>query len=183
MHYRGVQIQLIENPAIESENYDKGLPNTTDTILILVTAISDIENIKSQLIRSSAKQIVVFNKIDLLNETEKRRIYANLQSKKYNFVMISTKTQEGIEELKEKIFNSFDNLRIFTKEPGKEKSSSPMILKPDSTIRDVAEKIVKGFSEKIKETKIWGPSAKFPGQKVGIQHRLKDLDVVEFRTR
>ena len=46
-----------------------------------------------------------------------------------------------------------------------------------------AEKILKGFSSKIKESKIWGPSSKFPGQQVGLQHELKDLDIVEFKTR
>ncbi len=39
----------------------------------------------------------------------------------YNFVTISTKTKEGIEELKEKIFKGFDKIRVFTKEPGKRK--------------------------------------------------------------
>jgi len=47
----------------------------------------------------------------------------------------------------------------------------------------VAEKILKGFSEKVKETKIWGPSSKFPGQIVGLNHKLRDLDVVEFKTK
>ena len=87
------------------------------------------------------------------------------------------------EELKNKIFQSFDKIRIYTKEPRKEKSPKPMILNPDSTIKDIAEKILKGFSSKVRESKIWGPSSKFPGQKVGLQHKLKDLDVVEFKTR
>ena len=56
-------------------------------------------------------------------------------------------------------------------------------MNPDSTLKNVAEKILKGFSEKVRETKIWGPSSKFPGQKIGLKHKLKDLDVVEFRTR
>ena len=38
------------------------------------------------------------------------------------------------------------------------------------------------FSNKIKETRIWGPSSKYSGQVVGLQHELKDLDVVEFKT-
>ena len=56
-------------------------------------------------------------------------------------------------------------------------------MKKDSTIKNVAEKILKGFAEKIKETKIWGPSSKFPGQIVGLNHKVKDLDIVEFKTR
>jgi len=125
----------------------------------------------------------VFNKIDKLSENEKRKLEATLKSKKYNFVLISTKTKQGIDELKNKLFQSFDKIRVYTKEPGKEKSPKPIILEPDATIEEVAEKILKGFSEKVKETKIWGPSSKFSGQKVGLQHKLKDLDVVEFKTK
>jgi ribosome-interacting GTPase 1 len=89
----------------------------------------------------------------------------------------------GLDELKEKLFKSFEKLRIFTKEPGKEKSKIPIILEPGATAKDVAEKISKGFSQKVRETKIWGPSSKFPGQTFGLNHKLKDLDVIEFKTR
>jgi small GTP-binding protein len=182
MSYQGIQIQLIEIPAIESEFYDKGIPHTADSVIIIIDNLSQIQKVQELLGNSQGKKIIVFNKIDLLSEQEKRRISANLQSKKYNFALISTETKEGINELKEKLFLSFDRIRVFTKEPGKEKSNTPIVLKPGSTVKDIAEKIFKGFSQKIKETKIWGPSSKFPGQKVSLSHELKDLDVVEFKT-
>ena len=58
-----------------------------------------------------------------------------------------------------------------------------MTLEPGASVRDVAERILKGLSCRIKEIRIWGPSSKFPGQKVGLQHKLKDLDIVEFKTK
>jgi len=183
MSIASTSIQVIENPAIESEYYHKGLTNTADTILILITDIKQISEITKLLTKSKAKKIIVLNKIDKLSENEKRKISATLQSKKHNFVLISTKTKEGIEELKDKLFQSFDKIRIYTKEPGKQKSPKPIIMNPNSTLRDVAEKILKGFSKKVKETKIWGPSSKFSGQKIGLTHKLKDLDVVQFKTR
>jgi ribosome-interacting GTPase 1 len=182
MHYKTADIQLIENPSVESEFYDKGLTNTGDTLLILITEISQIERIKPLLYKSKAKQIIVFNKSDKLDFNRERKISATLSSKKYDFVLISTKTSKGIDELKEKLFNSFDKIRVYTKQPKKEKAKKPIILNPNSTIKDVAEKILKGFSKKIKETRIWGPSSKFAGQKVGLSHKLKDLDIVEFKT-
>lgn len=182
MNYDNVKIQIIEIPAFKSEYYDKGLANSADSVLILVDKLEDIEKILSEL-RTNAKKIIAFNKIDLLDENEKRKISARLQSKKYNFVLISAKTKEGIEELKNKIFKSFNKIRIFTKEPGKERTKIPIILNPDSTVKDIAEKILHGFSSKVKETRIWGPSSKFSGQKVGLNHVLKDLDVVEFKTK
>lgn len=197
MNYAGTQIQLIENPPIDSEFYDRGLTNTADTILIIVDKLSQIEEIGKQLERVSGKKIIVFNKTDLLSEQEKRKIQATLSSRKYNFVLISARDRNDLDELKEKIFKSFDKIRIYTKEPGrprtssdlvrdaqtKEKSGKPIIMNPETSVGDIAEKILKGFSSKVKETKIWGPSSKFPGQKVGLKHKLKDMDIVEFRTK
>jgi uncharacterized protein len=185
MSYDSADIQLIENPAIDSEYYDKGLTNTTDTVIMLITKLEEINEIEKHLDKTNGKKVLVINKIDLLSENEKRKIEANLKSKfkKYEFVLISSLTGEGIEELKGKLFHSFGKLRIYTKEPGKQKTNRPIILEPNSSVRDVAEKILKGFSKKVKETKIWGPSSKFAGQIVGLNHKLKDLDVVEFKTR
>jgi ribosome-interacting GTPase 1 len=183
INYEGADIQIIENPAIESEYYNKGITHTTDTLLLVVCSLEEIKEIGSYLGEIAKNKIIVFNKSDLLNENEKRKLQSTLQSKKYNFVLFSSLTGDGIEELKEKLFNSFGKLRIYTKEPGKEKSKRPIILHPNSTAKDVAEKILKGFSQKVKETRIWGPSSKFSGQIVGLNHKLKDLDVVEFKTK
>lgn len=184
MPFLGTQIQLIENPAIDSDFYNKGITHTADTILIIIENLDDISEIEKFLERADGKKILVFNKIDQLNENEKRKIEATLKSKfkKYDFVMISARTKENLEKLKEKIFTSFGKIRVFTKEPGKEKSNKPVILNPNSKVKDVAEKILKGLAKNVKQTKLWGPSSKFPGQQVGLNHILKDLDVVEFRT-
>ncbi|MEJ2268086.1 MAG: TGS domain-containing protein [Nanoarchaeota archaeon] len=182
MNYNSIQMQLIEIPPIDSELYDKGIVYTADVILILINKLSELKIEKE--IKTKGKRIIVFNKIDLCSNKERRKISATLQSKKYNFQLISTKTKNGIEELKNKIFSFFDKIRIFTKEPGKEiNRNRPMILELNSNVKDVAEKILKGFSKNIKQTKIWGPSSKFPGQVVGLKHKLKDLDIVEFKTK
>lgn len=183
MDYNGVPIQMIEVPAIESDYYDRGVTNSADTILILITDLSQLAEIEKKIERAPGKRIILLGKTDLLSENEKRKISATLQSKKYNFLLISSKTKEGFEQFKEKLFQSFGKIRVYTKEPGKTKSNRPIILHPKSTIRTVAEKILKGFSSKIKETRIWGPSSKYPGQVVGLNHEMKDMDIVEFRTR
>ncbi len=183
MEYQSANIQIIENPSIESEQYDKGLTNTTDVLIIVITSLQDLNEIQEKLPLNHQKKIIIFNKTDLLDPNTKRKIHSTLQSKRYNFVLISSFKKEGINELKEKIFASFNKIRVYTKEPGKEKSKKPIIFQPGATTKDVAEKILKGFSEKVKETKIWGPSSKFPGQIVGLNHKLMDLDVVEFKTK
>lgn len=200
MPFSGMNIQLVENPAIESEYYDKGLTNSADTLLIIITSLEQLTKINSELKNNSAKRIIIFNdKLDL-SQNELRKLEATLSSKKLNFIIINL-SQGGVsnfamspqkleqgwewggEALKEKIFQSFNRIRVFTKEPGKPKSEKPIILNPESVVKDVAEKILHGFASKVKETRVTGPSSKFPNQKVGLQHVLKDLDVVEFKTR
>ena len=179
MNFQGTQIQIIEVPAFGSEYYDKGLVNSADVILILITELAQLEKIMPELNRTGGGKIIVFNNKDNLDE---RKLEATLKSKKLNYILINTETLNGLEELKEKVFRGFGKIRVFTKEPGKQKSENPLILEKGTTVKEVAEKILRD-STKIKETRIWGPSSKFPGQVVGLHHELKDLDVVEFKTR
>ena len=179
MPFSGIQIQLIEIPALESEYYDKGLANSADVLLILVNDMAHLTRIMPRLEKSGSNKIIVYN----IKNTEEnlRKIESTLKSKKYDFVILNTKTKEGLEGLKEKLFQSFGKIRIFTKEPGKEKSNKPMILNPDASVKDIAEKIIKNLSY-LRETRIWGPSSKFSGQTVGLEHKLKDKDIVELQT-
>jgi|APSaa5957512622_1039677.scaffolds.fasta_scaffold04684_4 uncharacterized protein len=186
MQYLNAQVQLIEIPAIDGEYFDKGIAHTADTMIFIVTKISEIKDIEKQLPLAEGKKIIVLNKSDKLSKEEKRKLKATLQSKKHNFIIVSAIPHwpdNNIQELKEKIFSSFDILRVYTKQPGKEKEKRPMIMKPKSTVKEAAEKILTGFSKKIKQVRIWGPSSKFSGQIVGLNHKLKDLDVVEFKTK
>ena len=182
MDYEEVKFQIIDEPSFKNENFDVWIANTADLILIVVTNLNEIKQAEEFLIKTHGKKIIIFNKIDLLNENEKRKLSETLKSKKINFVMASS-NGDGIKELKEKIFSSFDILRIYLKEPGKPPSQTQLTIKPPATIKTVAEKISKNLLVSIKEVHIWGPSSKFSNQKVGINHELKDKDIVEFKTR
>lgn len=183
LNYQGCNIQIIDLPPIASENFDKGIVNNADTLLIIVEKIHEINPILEHLKQNkNTKKIIVFNKIDMHNEETKRKILETLRAKKYNFVIISCRTTEGIQDLKEKIFKSFDIIRVYTKKQGKKQDNVPVILLPNSTLKDVAEKILHGYSKKVKFAKISGPSAKFKDQKVGLSHIVKDKDVVELIT-
>jgi uncharacterized protein len=182
LSYNGCNIQIIDTPPIASEYFDNGIVNSADTILIVAEKIREIEEIQKIIKNKSTKIIVIFNKIDLYDENTKRKISENLKSKKYNFVLISTYTKEGLEELKKRIFDSFNIIRIYTRQPGKKEDEVPVIMKPDSTLEQVAEKILHGYSKKVKYAKVWGPSAKFLGQQIGLKHIVKDRDTIEFYT-
>lgn len=180
--FNGVKAQLIENPGFGSENFDIGLANGADCLIIFINEVNDIDEYTEKLFRATNKRIFVFNKSDLLNENEKRKLRERIKSKRINGVLISCNTLDGFEELTEKMFLEMDIVRVYTKEPGKNPSPDPVVLKIGSNVRDVAEKILKGFSLKIKETRLTGPSGKFSNQKVGLKHILKDRDIIEFHT-
>jgi ribosome-interacting GTPase 1 len=180
MPYEDAKIQLIDMPPLP--NTDMGIINSADTLLLVTASVKDIPEIQKLLQKSTAEKIIIFNKIDLLTEQEKRKLTDTLKSKKYNFITFSAVTRENEQELRKRIFQSFPVIRVYTKEPKKEASKDPVILKIGSNIEDVADKIAKGFIKKVKKARIWGPSSKFGGQIVGIDHILKDKDVVEFQT-
>ena len=183
--FEDIKMQIIDSPSFPKE--DRGLTNSSDSLLIIVNEIEQIKPSLEKVWKSPAKKIIIFNKTDLLTEKEKRKITATLKSKfkRYSFHLISTEkiSDEELKNLKEEIFKSSNVIRIYTKEPKKEKTTNPLLLKENSTPKDVAEKILKGMSKKITLIKIWGPSSKFAGQSVGSKHLLKDKDIVELHTK
>lgn len=184
LEFDDVKIQIIDTPGFPG--HDKSLANSTDTILLVIDNLEQIELSEKFTYRSPAKIIIIYNKEDTLLDKEKRKIGSTIKSKYPNFEYLffsKNATKKQIQELSKKIFETFPIIRVYTKEPKKEKSKDPMILKKNSSIKDAAEKILKGFSEKISRAKIWGPSSKFGGQIVGLEHKLKDKDVIELQSK
>jgi len=181
--YEGVRAQVVDLPSIGCEEFDIGLVNTADCLLIVVENLEDLADIEKLLERATGKKIIVVNKSDRFEEDVLRKLEAKIKSKKINGVIVSALTGNGILELKEKMLGNMNVIRVYTKEPGKKSNNEPIVLPVGSVVRDVAESIRKGFSLTVKETRLTGPSGKFPNQKVGLEHKLKDKDVVEFHTR
>ncbi|MFA5856614.1 MAG: GTPase [Candidatus Pacearchaeota archaeon] len=182
LNYLGCNIQIVDLPPITSEAFDYGIMNNSDLIVIVIEKLHELDVIFEHIKNKNIKRLIVFNKIDLHDENTKRKILETMRTKKYYFSIVSTKNGEGLNELKEKIFKSFNIIRIFTRQPGKKEDEVPVILKPDSTLEEVAEKVLHGFSKRVKYAKVWGPSSKFSGQKIGLKHIVKDRDLVEFYT-
>ena len=183
MDYQGVKAQIIDMPPIGSENFDIGLINNADCILIVIESLSDLEKISPYLAKTKGSQIIILNKSDLLSQEQQRKLEATIKTKKLNAILISTATNYNLENLKFLIFKQMHVIRIYMKEPRKKPSNIPLVLPENSSVKDVAESIRQGFSSQIKEARLTGPSSKFPNQKTGLSHILKDLDIVEFHTR
>ncbi len=85
---------------------------------------------------------------------------------------------DDAEKTKSRIWNALNLIKVYTKEPGKKPEKKPMVLKAGSTVGDAVADIHKDFLKFFRFARVWG-STKFPGEKVGLEHKLKDDDVME----
>jgi len=178
----GLKIQLIElPPIIEGVEYKEmlSIAKTADLLILLVTSLDELAKITSFLKKENVfgKKIFVLNKTDSLSKEEQKR-FDHLK-----LLKISGKNQINLGTLKQAIFNNLSLIRVYTKEPGKKPTKDPMILKKNSSIKQMAEKIHRDFPNRIQFSKIWGLSAKFPGQVFGLEHILQDKDIVELHLK
>jgi len=58
----------------------------------------------------------------------------------------------------------------------------PLILKEGATVEDTCLKLHRDFKDKFRYAKVSGPSAKHDMQKVGLDHILKDGDILTIVT-
>ncbi len=149
--YGGAKIQFVEVPAFFRKR-DVGLGHSADVVLLIGKNKDEIDELKKIVEEHRIKKPIV------------------------EFVWDKTP-----EELVKKIWEASGMIRVYTKERGKEPSKKPVVVKKGSTVKDVAERIHEDFLKFFKFAKVWGPSAKFPGEKVGLEHVLKDGDIVEIR--
>ncbi len=150
---------------------------------VIINDDIDVEGFLDALLanrRKFVKGLVVITKLDKKTKNEIQDIVRYYPSA----IFVSAKNGKGINELKEKIFEALELIRVYTKKIGeKPKMDKPMILRKGNTIRDMCKRIHKDFVTKFKYAKVWGDSVKFPGQTVGLDHKLKDNDVVELHIR
>ncbi|HKZ42420.1 MAG TPA: GTP-binding protein [Candidatus Hodarchaeales archaeon] len=120
--------------------------------------------------------LIAMNKVDLIP----REALKEMKERIGSFVPISAEKKWNLEALKEEIANAIRLMRIYLRRPGqKADMEEPMIIKLGSTIEDLSRKIHKRFIDDFRFASVWGRSAKYPGQKVGLDHVLEDSDVVK----
>ena len=125
--------------------------------------------------------ITVLNKIDLVKSEFVAAMKSTLA---YNFIPISGDANINLEVLKEHLYQKLDFIRIYMRpKGGKTDYGEPMIIKTGAPILDVCNKIHRGLKDEVKYAQIWGRSAKFGGQKVGLTHTLMDEDILTFVTK
>ena len=131
--------------------------------------------------RSYVPSLTVMNKIDLVNAGFTNELTAKLP---YRFVPISAESDVNIAALKEEIYKRLDFVRIYMRRrSGETDFDEPMIVKNGSTVLEVCNKVHRNIKDDFRYALIWGKSVKFGGQRVGIDHRLMDEDVLTLVTK
>jgi len=179
----GCKIQLIEIPPLSENEGDRewiSIARVSDLVILLVTSLEELMRMSNYLKKQTLlnKRLIVFNKIDALSKAELDKLKAFP-----SITRISAKTGEGLDAFKEKVFEQLGLIRVHTKEPGKKSTENPVILEKGANIKAMAIKIRKDYPERLLFAKVWGKSAKFPGQSVGLEHKLEDKDVIELHLK
>lgn len=123
--------------------------------------------------------VPVINKMDL--PYHNKNVSEEIEG--WDPVYISAEEGEGMEELKKRIFDELKLIRVFLRPKGEKSDDEPMILKKGSTIEDICNKLHSDFKENFRYARIWGPTAKFPKQRVGMDHQVKEGDTVRIITK
>jgi len=156
LDFNGVQIQIIEIPS-------------TFTREVLSIAHSS--------------ELVLFLLGEKLNKDEQMKQLNKLKERENfeNFIFVKSNITK--EELFKRIWKRLGLIRVYTKEPGKKKIDRPIILDKNSRVEDACKSVHKDFFRYFKFAKISGPSAKFDWERVGLEHKLKDGDIVEIHMK
>ena len=158
-----------------------GMVSANVTLRTDVTDDHIVDTLAGNRIYSEA--VVVLNKVDLATEKDLEKANSMLPEG-WPVLPVSAKTGEGIEEMKDFIFDNLNFMSIYLKPQGQEADLiEPLIVKNTSTVRDVCVKLHRDFERKFRYARVKGPSAKFDWQRVGLDHLLMDDDLLTIIVR
>ena len=152
LDYHGIKLQVIEIPAVVKNFED-----------------SEIGPSMLAIIKQSDLLIITFKEKDELKL---------IDTELYN-VDVHRIYYYNQDDIKDLIWRNLNLIKVYTKQPGKEKDFPPVALKKRSVIKDLAIHIHKDFFRKFDFARVWGRGSKFNGQRVGLNHKLEDDDIVE----
>ena len=128
--------------------------------------------------------LIVANKLDIKGSDSNFRALERYVQGKLPIIGISCEQRLGLEKLGEKVFNTMEIIRIYTKEPSKkDPSSKPFTLRRGATIQELAKSIHGEFIKNFAYARVWAKRLVFSPQKVGLTFVLEDGDIVEIHTK
>jgi len=171
--FENVKIQGIEIPGI----YDGFYESKNGRSILSLARIAEVAIIISE------------NKVDfdmIKSELEKSGIFLTRKRSDNIFTKhlpyIRTSKSKFDKKMIPKIWKLLDKIRVQTK-TSKKIAKKPIVLESGSRVEDVARAIHQDFVKNFRYARLWGPSAKFDSQQVGLEHVCKDGDIVEIFTK
>lgn len=131
--------------------------------------------------------VIVLNKVDLLDRNSIKALISRIREivgANMPIIAISATKGIGLRELGRILFEITGIIRVYTKQPNDNKpSDKPLILKKGATVLDAAKAIHSVLYKRFKYARVWGPSVKYPGERVGGDHILMDKDIIEIHIK
>eukprot|EP00331_Platyophrya_macrostoma_P016651 CAMPEP_0176472626 /NCGR_PEP_ID=MMETSP0127-20121128/41853_1 /TAXON_ID=938130 /ORGANISM="Platyophrya macrostoma, Strain WH" /LENGTH=371 /DNA_ID=CAMNT_0017867527 /DNA_START=36 /DNA_END=1151 /DNA_ORIENTATION=+ len=131
--------------------------------------------------RKYIKCLYVYNKVDQISLEDVDEIAHRQDS-----VVISCNMGLNMDFLLEKIWEKLSLVRIYTKKRGEPPDfEEPIVLTQQRngiTVMSVCTQIHRELHKDFKYAFVWGTSAKFSPQRVGLNHVLQDEDVLQIIT-
>jgi ribosome-interacting GTPase 1 len=171
MFYNDVAIQIVEIPSTFEPQY-VSIARTCDLLLVLFDSTYDVTKQEADIRKLLEDKAI---NVPVLFVRNKRFV------ERSKYTVISARDGFGLDRLKDIIWSNLGLIRVYTKSPNGEKKLPAVAMKPGSTVKDLAERIHKGFLKNFKFARVFN-GTKFSGQKVGLDYVLKDGDVVEVHT-
>jgi uncharacterized protein len=185
---RGVLIQLVEIPGlIEGANADRGggrallgVLRGADAIVLCHSAGADpgaLLTVRSELAAAgiALPTALAATKLDEAPQGSVERLAAAVAD--VPIVAVSVLDESSLDRLRDAIWSLTGLIRVFLRK-GEETNERPLALRPGATVLDVADGIHHELARRCTGARIWGPSVRHPGQKVGREHEVSDEDVV-----
>lgn len=123
--------------------------------------------------------IVIINKTDLITKDELHKQINDIRALGWKVIGISALDGAGLNKLQDIIYLELNFIRVYMKPIGKQTDfNEPLILKQGNTVEDACRKLHRAFKDKFRYASVSGPSAKHTVQKVGLDHVLKDGDIL-----
>jgi uncharacterized protein len=93
-------------------------------------------------------------------------------------VRVSVLDPASLDALRDAIWELTGLIRVYLRSNGSTQEE-PLALDPGATVADVADSVHHELGASFSGARVWGPSARFEGQRVGREHAVQDTDTVE----
>lgn len=189
----GVLVQLVEIPGlIEGAHDDRGggrallgVLRNADAIVwchAVTSAFDELRIVRCEVAAAGIEKpgVLAATKWDDARSGDAERIAAEVAP--LDVVPVSVLDDESLDALRAAIWSLTGLLRVWLCRDGVTEEE-PVALQPGATVREVADAIHHDLGRACAGARLWGPSARFDGQRVGRDHLVADGDVVEVVSR